>query len=464
MTDPVPERVASGETLPVFDHYVTVRLVGRGAFGDVYEARSADGLDRVAIKQLRIDPALENYRDSDVFERFKREIKALQDITSDHVVRLKVTRTDADPPWFAMPYVDGHTLKHIIDHGQLYSGEALESLAIELASGLAAGHEKSVVHRDLKPSNAMSTPTGHIILDYGIALLEDHTRLSQLGVGTWQWAAPEQFENPLGVGPSTDIHAWALMICYTASGHEPLPDNGATITAYFAQPAQERRTVRAALGDLPEWLRPIVEKAVHQDPAQRHQDGSALLADLERSQQSFGRSASSDAFGRVTSLSTPPIAEAVTQRDIGGNNHPNPLLTALAVAIVLGLAVLSISAVRWVDWLRYSEEQVGAPTATPKFPAPRPPVTTQARSAITPQMVFGWCTPDKVPCTIDRFVQLPLPGGETDPAAILIKTGPSIALALPPGYSLTGWDCFRGVNIDVGGGYVRSVCTGTVRA
>jgi serine/threonine-protein kinase len=201
-----------------FGRYVIERLLGQGGMGSVYLARQLD-LDRlVVIKILKGELA----SDPELVARLNREARTAAKVSSDNVVKVHETGTDAGRPFIAMEYVDGLSAAALLKkRGVLDPAEATQ-IVLAAARGLKAAHAVGLLHRDVKPENILIARDGGIKLaDFGLAKEQERPAppsdldpestskaLTLPGgiVGTPPYMAPEQAEGKT-LGPVADIYA-----------------------------------------------------------------------------------------------------------------------------------------------------------------------------------------------------------------------------------------------------------------
>jgi len=143
--------------------------LGAGGMGVVYRATDQQLGRTVAIKTLTLGSAMQR----EFMARFLREAKAQSKLQHPCVVAIHQLSLEGDPPYIVMEYVEGRTLKELISGKPLPVNQLCE-IAIQVADGLAAAHEKNIVHRDIKSQNIMLTPRGQVkILDFGLAKIKE---------------------------------------------------------------------------------------------------------------------------------------------------------------------------------------------------------------------------------------------------------------------------------------------------
>lgn len=257
--------------------YRIVRRLGAGGFGAVYEAANIHNEDeRVALKLLLADMAA-----SEQFAQLlKLEANALLRLKHPAVVQYRVFGriADSDQFYLVTEYVPGPTLKDW-RRTNTPSIEEIRSVAVRLASGLAAAHRRGIVHRDLAPDNVIVTQgdlSESTLIDFGIARLGDADSLGGAFAGKFSYAAPEQFGfDTTRLGPSIDIYAFGLLMAAFARG-KPL-DMGRDLEA-----AKAKRVGVPPLEDVPAALATVLTKLLQPDPADRPQDMDAVARLFEQ--------------------------------------------------------------------------------------------------------------------------------------------------------------------------------------
>jgi hypothetical protein len=237
--------------------------LGEGGMGTVYLAEDPAGR-AVAVKVVRPEYA----RDEHFRGRFRSEVNRARAVPPFCTAAVLDAGLEHDPPYLVVEYVDGPSLGAVIaDDGPLRAG-SLHSLAVGIATALAAIHGAGVVHRDLKPQNVLLALGMPKVIDFGIAKATEptsqHTRTSEM-VGTLAYMAPERFdpETDRHPTPAADIFAWGAVITYAGTGRTPFAGDTPSVTA------ARILTQRPRLDGLPPDLVPVIERALAKDPRER---------------------------------------------------------------------------------------------------------------------------------------------------------------------------------------------------
>ncbi len=206
-------------------HYRILEKIGAGGMGEVYLAEDTQLERRVALKFLpqRLTA------DAEARERFLREAKSAAALSHPNIVTIHEIGEHEGQVFIAMEYVDGRTLKDLIAAGRTPSAvnrlpiPQVLDIAAQIASGLAAAHEKGIVHRDIKPQNIVIDKSGHAkILDFGLAKLKGASPLTRESFthGTVHYMSPEQ---AMGreIDPRSDLWSLGVVLYEMIAGKPP---------------------------------------------------------------------------------------------------------------------------------------------------------------------------------------------------------------------------------------------------
>ncbi len=281
--------------------YRIVRLLGSGGMGEVYEAEDEELQGHVALKIIRPEIA-SNPR---TLLRFKREIQLARRVTHPNVCRIydvshHLTQSDSGIAdrritFVSMELLHGETLsERLRREGRLSTTDALP-IVRQLAAGLAAAHEASIIHRDLKSANVMlvasaaGQPSRVVITDFGLAHQtdaegsEELAHLTDTGVliGTPHYMAPEQIEEG-AISPATDIYAMGVVMYEIVTGR--LPFSGTTpMSVAVNRLSTTAPSPRMLVPDLdPRW-EAVILNCLQRDPAQRYQNAAEVAEALDPS-------------------------------------------------------------------------------------------------------------------------------------------------------------------------------------
>ena len=244
-----------------------LELLGQGGMGAVYKARQP-ALDRiVALKVLPPQAATK----PGFADRFRREAQALARLSHANIVAVHESGAAGGLPYLVMEYVDGVTLRKVLQERRLRPPEAL-AVVPQICEALQYAHNQGIVHRDIKPENILVDKEGRVkIADFGIAKILDRpagaTGLTAAKdvVGTPHYMAPEQIEHPSQVDHRADIYSLGVVFYEMLTGELPL--------GRFALPSRKVQVdVR---------LDEVVLRALEKNPERRYQQARELKTDVE---------------------------------------------------------------------------------------------------------------------------------------------------------------------------------------
>jgi serine/threonine protein kinase/tetratricopeptide (TPR) repeat protein len=320
-------------------HYRILSELGRGGMGIVYKAQDERLPRCVALKVLRS----EFVSSHDSRDRFLREARTAVAVVHPYIATVFDAGEQDNTLFIAMEYVEGLTLRALLNRGALPTRDALNHAA-EIAEGLAQAHHAQVIHRDLKPENVMISKVGHAkILDFGLAkliekrdevtssLLEDMTTLpTQLTerdtrVGTPAYMSPEQVRAQ-HVDHRSDLFSFGSLL-FEMCTRRPLfiRDNQADTLAAILRDGVP--SVTEYNPEAPERLDWILEKCLAKDPRDRYQDTRDLFVDLDhlRSQViSEGIHPTPEGSGSGNHITAPVSGAGRIRESIPPSRTPSP--------------------------------------------------------------------------------------------------------------------------------------------
>lgn len=260
------------------DRYRLDRKIGAGGMSTVYLAFDTTLERNVAIKLLHREIA----SDSDQLERFRREARAVAQLSHPHIVTVIDAGEDDNRPYIVFEYVAGETLKARIRRlGRLEVVEAI-AYAIEIARALGAAHERHIVHRDVKPQNVLVDEEGSAkVTDFGIARTLDQEGLTADGrvLGTTDYVAPEQALGHEVTGQS-DLYSLGIVLFEMLTGDVPFRGENQVAVA-MKHVRDDLPDLQARRPEVSASLAAVVDHLTAKDLEVRYADHHDVIADLE---------------------------------------------------------------------------------------------------------------------------------------------------------------------------------------
>ena len=276
---PIKE-LASGSTFA--GRYQVIEELGHGGMGRVYKVFDTDIKEKIALKLLHPEVAL----DRETVERFSNELKFARKIGHRNVCRMFDLGKTEGTTFITMEFVAGEDLKKLIRKtGQLGAGRAV-SIAKQVCEGLMEAHHLGVVHRDLKPQNIMVDEDGNArIMDFGIARSLKVKGITGAGVmiGTPEYMSPEQVEGK-EADKRSDIYSLGIILYEMLTGRVPF-EGDTPFTIGVKHKSEIPRDPRELNTQIPQDLGRLVLKCLEKDKVNRYQSAVELHADLERVEQ-----------------------------------------------------------------------------------------------------------------------------------------------------------------------------------
>ena len=321
-----------GEGAVVDGRYRVVRRIGGGGMADVWLAEDAHLQRRVALKVLHRRFA----QDREFVERFRREAEHAAGLQHPNVVAVYDRGEYEGTYYIAMQYVEGATLKELIDRG-LTSPEAVELIRQVLEAARFA-HRHGIVHRDLKPQNVIVDAEGKaVVTDFGIARA-GVSEITQTGsvMGTPHYLSPEQAQGH-DVTSVSDLYSIGVILYEALTGRVPFEGESAVAVA-MKQVSQTPQRPSSINPRVSPSLDAVVMRALEKEPGQRFQSADAFIAALDEAMKEPEPGGGTAAFAPLPPVVAAPVeAEAAEEEE--EERRRRLLWGLLAAAVLIGLLV-----------------------------------------------------------------------------------------------------------------------------
>ncbi len=312
--------------------YRVLAKVGGGGMADVWLAEDSHLQRRIALKVLHGRFA----QDREFVMRFQREAEAAAGLQHPNIVSV-FDRGDWQGTYYiAMQYIEGPTLKQLIDSGiTVEQGVAVIRQVLQ-AAGYA--HRQGIVHRDLKPQNVIVDPEGKaVVTDFGIARA-GVSEITQTGsvMGTPHYLSPEQAQG-FEVTAVSDLYSVGVMLYEALTGRVPFEGESAVAVAMkqVSQMPQRPSSIQPRVSPA---LDAVVMRALEKDPGRRFQSADAFIAALDQAlREPGGVGRGTTSFAALPPVVAPPVEEE--DHEAARRRRRNWWIIAALVAILIGALI-----------------------------------------------------------------------------------------------------------------------------
>ena len=328
------------ELLESVGRYEIVGDLGAGSMSRVYLAHDPNLDRKVALKVVLQSISLDNREQNELESRFLLEARAAGKLSHPGIVR--VYDADTDPhlgiPYIAMEWVQGRSLRQLLDDGGRLTGPRTLEILEQVARALDYAHRAGRIHRDIKPSNILISKDGTAkVSDFGVAKIvsESHTISGQV-LGTPAYMSPEQVRDDPLDGRS-DLFSLGAVLYQCVSGGTPFGGDNLVQVVYKILNV-DPRPLQLATTPAMSQLATVVERSLQKDTNSRYQTGSDFAAALQQIRLAMETDPATD-FRAGKSVSHPgpaqsdtiPALAAQAARDTGANQTRTVQLSTASI-------------------------------------------------------------------------------------------------------------------------------------
>jgi len=431
--------------------YEILEMVGRGGMGVLYRAHDPMLERDVALKMMLVDFTA----DPAARGRFEREAKAVARLQHRNVVTIHELGEADGAPYIVMEFLGGQDLDALLKQQQPLTLAQKLDIVAQVCEGLGYAHEQGIVHRDVKPGNIRVLEDGTVkILDFGIAkfAMGSGTQTGSI-LGTPSYMSPEQIMGQ-PVDGRADLFSVGVLLYELLSGKKPFAGDAPTAVVYQIMHV-EPTPLSELVPDLPEALYAIVDRALQKNPNERYSRASEMASDLQMTKMMLDLPLNQAGTGPVSSDGTGKLHATVLREKTGtGAQQPmlnarmrtseveaaadaaprqrghepgaRTLIWAVAAVVIVGIVAAVFLARGGPTPPAAESASAGAPQPPAPAPAPVPPTTgAETSGVVQPGALMVASKPVGARISVNGA-----DSGKTTPAAVNVKAGDTLALAL----------------------------------
>ena len=259
------------------ERYEIIEKIGAGGMSIVYKAKDNRLQRFVAIKELRE----EFVQDEEFVSKFRKEALSAASLSHPNIVGIYDVGSDHELHYIVMEYVEGHTLKQVIEEKGPFSPKVVLELGIQIVSALKHAHHKKIIHRDIKPQNILMTAEGVLkVTDFGIAKAVDSSTIVATGnaIGSVHYFSPEQAKGKY-VNESSDLYSCGIVLFELATKRLPF-EADSHISIALKHINEELPRPSHINPEIPVNLERLILKATSKNQADRYQNADEMLHDM----------------------------------------------------------------------------------------------------------------------------------------------------------------------------------------
>lgn len=259
--------------------YEILEKIGAGGMSLVYRARDTKLERPVTVKVLRD----EFITDEDFVSRFKIEAQAAASLSHPNIVNVYDVGTEYDTQYIVMEYVNGCTLKEIINKEAPFDDKKALNYALKIASALQHAHKNHIVHRDIKPQNILVTYEGELkVTDFGIAhaATSSTVTMTSTAIGSVHYFSPEQARGGY-VDEKSDLYSLGIVMYEMVTGKLPF-EGDSSVSIALKHINEDLPSISQFNSNISKSLEGIIVKATQKRVDQRYPDVDSMIVDMKK--------------------------------------------------------------------------------------------------------------------------------------------------------------------------------------
>lgn len=261
------------------NRYQLEEFIGKGGMALVYRALDQRTGHNVAVKILRPEYS----EDEEFLERFDREAQTASKMSHHNIVNLLDMGQEGELRYLVMEYVNGRTLKDVIQQKGALPPTVAAQIGIRILSALQHAHENGIIHRDIKSQNILVNTDGHIkVSDFGIARIAGSNTISRTDnvMGSVHYFSPEQAKGE-SVTNGSDLYSVGIVLYEMLTGQ--LPFDGETPVAIAMQHiGTKAKSVMELNPAVAPAFAHVVDKAMEKTLDKRYRSALEMAQDIKR--------------------------------------------------------------------------------------------------------------------------------------------------------------------------------------
>ncbi len=298
------------------ERYEIIEKIGAGGMSIVYKAIDNRLQRYVAIKELRE----EFVQDEEFVTKFRKEALSAASLSHPNIVGIYDVGSDKESHYIVMEYVEGKTLKQVIEEEGPFDAKTVLELGVQMVSALKHAHQKKIIHRDIKPQNILMTPEGVLkVTDFGIAKAVDSSTIVATGnaIGSVHYFSPEQAKGKY-VNESSDLYSCGIVLFELATKRLPF-EAESHISIALKHINEELPKPSSINPNIPSNLENIILRATCKNQADRYQNADEMLRDMRGVLQNPNYKVSMAYLNEKTILLSPEDTQLLRESEIEKN-------------------------------------------------------------------------------------------------------------------------------------------------